>query len=283
MSSFNLLDTVRGRDRPRLRQKAGGYLLRLTRVLQTRRNRGRLRPRTANILPASRVRFFRGRAVRVPKYASRNDIHYKLQFFLRICLKATIFAAKMERHSLYIIAGPNGAGKTTASFSLLPDVFHCKHFVNADEIARGISPFAPEEVALQAGRIMLQRIDELLQQGVDFAIETTLATRSYTNLVKKAQAIGYKVFLVFFCLESVEQATMRVAQRVSEGGHDIPADTICRRFYSGLRNLFELYLPICNYVAIYNNAYTPAVLVAKKNGRLQIENLPMWNQIKNLI
>ena len=118
----------------------------------------------------------------------------------------------MRRPNLYIIAGPNGAGKTTASFNLLPDVLHCPNFVNADEIARGLSPFVPELVSFQAGRIMLQRIEELLPQRVDFAVETTLATRSYVSLVRRAQALGYKVHLIFFFLENEEQAVKRVAQ-----------------------------------------------------------------------
>lgn len=187
------------------------------------------------------------------------------------------------QHNLYIIAGPNGAGKTTASFTLLPNVLHCPNFVNADEIARGLSPFAPETVAIQAGKIMLGRIDELLQQGVDFAIETTLATRSYVHLVKRAQQAGYKVFLIFFYLDSAEQAHQRVAQRVSEGGHDIPADVIERRYKLGLRNLFELFMPLCNHITIYNNTHAPAVLVAKKNGELQIEHEAMWNQLNQLL
>ena len=114
----------------------------------------------------------------------------------------------MQRPNLYIIAGPNGAGKTTASFSLLPDVLHCLNFVNADEIARGLSPFASESVAFQAGRIMLQRIDELLPQKVDFAIETTLATRSYVHLVHRAQNLGYKVHLIYFYLENEEHSVL---------------------------------------------------------------------------
>ena len=104
----------------------------------------------------------------------------------------------MNRPNLYMIAGPNGAGKTTASYTLLPDMLNCIHFVNADEIARGLSPFAPDIVDVQAARIMIQRIDELLDQKVDFAIETTLATRSYVGLVNRAQEIGYKVHLLFF-------------------------------------------------------------------------------------
>ena len=186
----------------------------------------------------------------------------------------------MRHPNLYIIAGPNGAGKTTASYTLLPDVLHCPNFVNADEIARGLSPFAPEMVPVQAGRIMLQRIEELLPQRVDFAIETTLATRSYVQLVHRAQALGYKVHLIFFFLESEEQAIQRVAQRVSNGGHDIPEEDIRRRFKRGIRNLINLYLPICDSALVYNNMKTPAQLVARKKNQSEkielIEN-DMWN------
>ena len=188
----------------------------------------------------------------------------------------------MQNPNLYIIAGPNGAGKTTASFNLLPDVLHCPNFVNADEIARGLSPFAPEEVSFQAGRIMLQRIDELLPQRVDFAIETTLATRSYVQLVRRAQALGYKVHLLFFFLENEEQAIQRVAQRVSNGGHNIPEDDIRRRFKRGIFNLINLYTPVCDSVLVYNNVKTPARLVARKKNRSEdIEQIEpeMWNQL----
>ena len=188
----------------------------------------------------------------------------------------------MQHPNLYIIAGPNGAGKTTASFNLLPEVLHCPNFVNADEIARGLSPFAPELVTFQAGRIMLQRIDELLPQKVDFAIETTLATRSYVNLVHRAQTLGYKVHLIFFFLENEEQAIKRVAQRVSNGGHNIPEDDIRRRFKRGIYNLVHLYLPICDSVLVYNNAHGEAFLVAKRGrseGKIQIYEQEMWNQL----
>ena len=159
----------------------------------------------------------------------------------------------MRHPNLYIIAGPNGAGKTTASFTLLPDMLECTNFVNADEIARGLSPFAPSAVDVQAGRIMLQRIEDLLAQKADFAIETTLATRSYVHLVKRAQNAGYKVHLLFFCLESPEQAIRRVAQRVTEGGHDIPEEVIRRRFKKGLHNLVHLYMPVCDSMLVVDN------------------------------
>lgn len=186
----------------------------------------------------------------------------------------------MQNPNLYIIAGPNGAGKTTAAYNLLPEVLHCPNFVNADEIARGLSPFAPETVSIQAGRIMLQRIDELLPQKVDFAIETTLSTRSYVQLVHRAQALGYKVHLIFFFLENEEQAKARVAQRVRNGGHDIPEEDIRRRFTRGIYNLINLYMPICDSVLVYNNMRTPAQLVARKKTQADDINViesEMWN------
>ena len=188
----------------------------------------------------------------------------------------------MQHPNLYIIAGPNGAGKTTAAYNLLPEVLHCPNFVNADEIARGLSPFAPETVSFQAGRIMLQRIDELLPQKVDFAIETTLSTRSYVQLVRRAQALGYRVHLIFFFLENEEQAIARVAQRVKNGGHGIPEEDIRRRFTRGIFNLINLYMPICDSVLVYNNALTPACLVARKKNQVEEVELiepEMWNQL----
>ncbi len=177
----------------------------------------------------------------------------------------------MTHPNLYIIAGPNGAGKTTASYTLLPEMLGCTNFVNADEIARGLSPFSPETVDVQAARIMLARIEELLAQKVDFAIETTLATRSYVQLVKRAQKAGYKVHLLFFCLESPEQAILRVAQRVAEGGHNILEDVIRRRFARGIANLTHLYLPICDSALVYNNSHGKPQIIAE----LEIETHSM--------
>ncbi|WP_142683169.1 zeta toxin family protein [Chitinophaga polysaccharea] len=141
---------------------------------------------------------------------------------------------------LYILAGCNGAGKTTASLTFLPEMFRCKEFVNADVIATSICPDNPESVALQAGRIMLIKINELMLEKVDFAFETTLATRSYVSLITTAQAIGYEVILLFFWLKSPAFAINRVARRVLEGGHNIPSEIIKRRFYRGIKNLITL-------------------------------------------
>ena len=155
---------------------------------------------------------------------------------------------------LYIIAGCNGAGKTTASYTVLPEMLGCKEFVNADEIAKGLSPFNPESVAIEAGRLMLQRMDDLLSDGEDFAFETALATRSYVKFVERTQAQDYFVTLLYFWLPTPEQAIERVATRVSEGGHNIPSDVIRRRYANGIRNLTTLYTPICDYWTIYDNS-----------------------------
>ena len=176
-----------------------------------------------------------------------------------------------KKMNLYIIAGCNGAGKTTASFTVLPEMLKCREFVNADEIAAGISPFNPEGVAIQAGRLMIDRIIQLLKDGETFAFETTLATRSYVKLIQQAKKRGYFVTLLFFSLSSSEQAQRRVAQRVSMGGHNIPTDVIIRRYEAGLQNLFQLYMPVCDYWTLYDNSNCPAIRIASGFGTEKIE------------
>lgn len=164
--------------------------------------------------------------------------------------------------TLYFIAGPNGAGKTTASMKILPTILECEEFVNADEIARGLSPFHPESVAIEAGRLQLERIEVLLNKEVNFSIETTLATKSYVSLIHRAKAKGYKVKLLFFWLPSPEVAIARVRKRVAEGGHNIPEDVIRRRYKAGLRNLFERYMPIVDSWQLRSNADSESQLIA---------------------
>lgn len=167
----------------------------------------------------------------------------------------------MDNPNLYIIAGCNGAGKTTASMTVLPEVLACEEFVNADEIAKGLSPFHPEEMAIEAGKLMLRRIDTLLSQKKSFAIETTLATRSYKTLVERAQSSGYTVTMLFFWLPSPDMAELRVAYRVASGGHNIPKDVIRRRYWLGLQNLFEIFAPIVDYWSLYDNSMTQQPIV----------------------
>lgn len=156
--------------------------------------------------------------------------------------------------SLFIIAGCNGAGKTTASNTLLPKVLGITEFVNADNIAKGLSPFNQEGVALEAGRIMLTRIKELIRKKENFAFETTLATRSYVGLIKEAKKNGYKVHLQFFWLNSPELAIKRVQLRVKLGGHNIPVDVIRRRYKSGKNNFSQLYSGIVNEWSLFDNS-----------------------------
>ncbi|MHA4806958.1 zeta toxin family protein [Flavitalea flava] len=164
---------------------------------------------------------------------------------------------------LYIIAGCNGAGKTTASYTILPEMLNCREFVNADSIAAGLSPFNVDSVAFEAGRIMLNRIHELLDDKADFAFETTLATRSYVSLIKKAQEKGYNVILLFFWLNSPAFAKERVAKRVRKGGHHIPDDIIERRYYRGIYNLINLYIPVCNSWLVVDNMDLVPEIIAK--------------------
>ena len=145
----------------------------------------------------------------------------------------------MNEKNLYIIAGCNGAGKTTASFTILPEILDCKEFVNADEIAKGLSPFQPEKVAFEAGRIMLNRIDELFKNQENFAFETTLATKTYKQKIKFAKENNYNTTLLFFWLRNSDLAKERVKTRVKEGGHNIPTDVIERRYINGIKNLFD--------------------------------------------
>ncbi|HYK46238.1 MAG TPA: zeta toxin family protein [Parafilimonas sp.] len=183
--------------------------------------------------------------------------------------------------TLYIIAGPNGAGKTTASQTLLPEVFHTSIFINADEIAFQLNPSNVQGAAIRAGRIMLLEIEKRLFEQTTFSIETTLATRSYLNLVRRAQFTGYEVVLFFFYLSSVNLAKQRVALRVSKGGHNIPEEVIERRYVAGLRNLFE-FIKIVDQWFIYENTNTPAELIA--DGELGkspvIRNFESWKKLK---
>jgi predicted ABC-type ATPase len=161
--------------------------------------------------------------------------------------------------NLYIIAGCNGAGKTTA-----------------------LSPFQPEKVAIGAGRIMLKRIDELLHNNESFAFETTLATKSYKSQIMKAKARGYNVTLLFFWLQTIDLAKQRVRTRVMQGGHNIENEIIERRYINGIKNLFNIYIPISDVVLIFDNSEGIHELIAEKTNHLDlyiIDNLK-YNNLK---
>lgn len=186
--------------------------------------------------------------------------------------------------NLYIIAGPNGAGKTTAAKVLLPDVFQINTFINADLIAANINPVSPEFVTIRAGRQMLSEIERCMDKRESFVIETTLSTKSYTNLIKYAQQIGYEVVLIYFWLESPIHAIERVARRVRQGGHHIPNEVVVRRYWRGIKNLIELFIPIVDKWIIFDNSdYTEGhpIRIAEKlpSGNIIIENSITWSKI----
>lgn len=179
--------------------------------------------------------------------------------------------------NIYIIAGCNGAGKTTASFTILPEILNCKEFINADEIAKGLSPFQPEKVFFEAGRIMLNRINELLEGNNNFAFETTLATKSYKSKIIKAKENGYTVTLLFFWLQNIDLAIERVKTRVAEGGHHIETPVIKRRYINGIKNLFNIYLPIVDEVLIFDNSLGKPILLASKTLETEINIIEKTN------
>jgi predicted ABC-type ATPase len=162
-----------------------------------------------------------------------------------------------------ILGEINGAGKTTASRALLAETLRITTFVNADAIAQGLSGFNPEEVALEAGRIMLERLHSLAEQRADFAFETTLAARSYAKWLRNLTARGYSTHLFYFWVCDAEFAVERVAARVRAGGHHVPPDTVRQRYGRSIRNLFELYIPHLTTWKVYDNTAGDYRLIAE--------------------
>jgi predicted ABC-type ATPase len=164
--------------------------------------------------------------------------------------------------NLYIVAGPNGAGKSTFARLFLPDYADCREFVNADLIAAGLSPFNPEGQAIQAGRLMLARIEALARARTDFGFETTLAGLGWVRLLRELKRQGYRVNVFFLWLPSPDLAINRVQERARAGGHSVPEDVIRRRFARGLRNFFQVYLPLLDGCLIFDNSGQEPLLVS---------------------
>ena len=185
--------------------------------------------------------------------------------------------------TIYIIAGCNGAGKSTAANVILPQFLNCKEFVNADSIAAGLSPFQPETVSFQAGRIMLNRIKELISEEKTFAFETTLTAKSYIPLLYKAKKKKYRIVLFYFWINSVNLALARIADRVKKGGHDIPKEVVKRRYERSLFNLVNLFIPMSEEWLIFDNSSETMNLVANGNSAKvrSIQNDKIWKQIND--
>ena len=188
-----------------------------------------------------------------------------------------------EEKTFYIIAGCNGAGKTTASFTVLPKILSCKEFVNADEIAKGISPFNTDGVALLAGKLMLKRMNGLMTKGETFSVETTLASKLFVETIRKAKEENYLTVLLFFWLRNIETAKNRVKQRVKSGGHNIDPYVIERRYKSGIKNLFELYVPVVDMLSIFDNTDNNLECIAEKSGtdeQIQVINEEKYRMLE---
>ena len=191
----------------------------------------------------------------------------------------------MSMPKLYIVSGCNGSGKTTASYTLLPEMLECAQFVNSDEFAKGLSPYGPEKVPLQASRYMLMTIQYLFRKRKDFGIETTLATRTLLKMVRKAQAEGYFVTVIYFWLDSPARAMERVKARVEKGGHNIPTETIFRRYYVGLDYLFNDYMKICDRWILADNSQPPFKVIAegfRETGEVIVRDAATFDRIKSV-
>jgi predicted ABC-type ATPase len=183
--------------------------------------------------------------------------------------------------SLYVIGGANGSGKTTLALTLLPRFLQVFEYVNADAIASGLSPLNPESMAMQSGRLMLERLQTLTEAGVDFAFETTLAARTFAPFLNSCKQRGYTINLIYLWLPSADLAVERVAKRVASGGHNIPVEVVRRRYERGLKNLVELYLPISDGWMIFDNSAGESRLIAECiiNQQPIIYNQEAWNRI----
>lgn len=185
--------------------------------------------------------------------------------------------------TVVVLADPNGAGKTTSARTILAETLAIMTFVNADVIAQGLAGFDPDSAAVEASRIMLERLHKLADQRADFAFETTLAARSYTGWLNQLRATGYAIHLCYFWLASADLAVARVAQRVQRGGHDIPEATIRQRYERSLRNFFSLYQSVVTTWQFFDNTREePALLIASGDdlGNESVRDSELWDVIK---
>jgi predicted ABC-type ATPase len=183
--------------------------------------------------------------------------------------------------TVYIIGGSNGAGKTTLAETVLPDYLKVDEFVNADQIAGGMSAFRPETVSIDAGKAMLNRIHELAAAGQDFAFETTLASRTFAPFLQELKSRGYTVILIYVWLRSPRLALRRVRLRAAKGGHDVPEAIVTRRYKRGLENLRKLYLPIADGWFVFDNSAPRPELIAEcqAGGDMVVHNSGIWENI----
>ena len=193
-----------------------------------------------------------------------------------------IFNVRIHMQELFMIGGPNGAGKTTSAMKLLPGLLNCEEYVNADAIAAALSPFHPETTAIQAGRLMLDRIHSLAAEKKVFSFETTMASLSFAPFLKKCKEQGYKINVLYLWLQNPELAIDRVALRVQNGGHNVPEQDIRRRYYRGLSNFFKIYVPLADKWLLCNNSGENTVHIASGDEKspLTVHHSQDWLKIQ---
>jgi len=185
---------------------------------------------------------------------------------------------------LYIFAGPNGSGKTTFAGQFLPNYLKCHNYLNADVIAAKLSPLSPNRAAIQAGRMMFEEMRVLTEQGSDFAFETTLSGKTYFHFLKNVKKQGYHIHLFFLWIRSTDILLERIAGRVRRGGHNVPKEIVRRRFNRGLTNLFQLYRPLLDFWAIYDNSTdTPALIAFEEFGKTEIADPELFRTVTGFI
>lgn len=185
------------------------------------------------------------------------------------------------RPMLHIVAGPNGAGKTTFATRFLPKYAHCKEFVNADLIAKGLSPFDPDAATFSAGRIVLHRIKDFLEKKCDFGFETTLSGKTYLPILRDAKESGYRIHFYFLWLPSPSLALKRIADRVKAGGHDVPAAVVRRRYALGMQNFFQAYDSIADMWMVFDNSRKiPREVARMENGLISIKDKAIYGLIR---
>jgi predicted ABC-type ATPase len=196
-------------------------------------------------------------------------------------IRATPLGKEKSNPPVNVIAGPNGAGKSTFASEFLPDFVDCREFLNADLIAAGLAPLAPETQNVRAGRLLLERIRELAAAREDFGFETTLSGRTYVKLLSDMKKDGYQALLFFLWLPSAAMAESRVEQRVRQGGHNVPAADIRRRYDAGIRNLFQLYRSLFDAWWIYDaSGAPPTVIAVEQRGRMTIKKKRLFRRIE---
>ena len=186
----------------------------------------------------------------------------------------------MNKRNVYIVAGPNGSGKTTFATEFLPEYASCKHFVNADLIAKGLSPFSPGAAAITAGKLVLEQIHQFANRGVDFAFETTLSGKLHVNLFKSLKKKEYKIHLYFLWIPKAELAISRIKGRIAQGGHNVPIRDVLRRFDRSMYNFFNLYPSLADSWMLFDNAGVIPILIAEqKNSKVKIFNKHLYDTI----